>query len=89
MSRPRLIPDPADTFEDAQRYRHGDLGEFSTQQLWAEETLVRNELARQIFFCIDITYGAHQADDDVRFERDWLAERQRRLAAERRKRAER
>lgn len=89
-TRPPLIPNPCSTDEDCERYRHKDLGKLTSQELWAEETLVRSELARQIYFRINRPYGAYfQVDDGICYERDWLAERQRRLATELRRRGQR
>lgn len=44
-----LLPQPGTTYEDDERLQHRDLGDLTTDKLWAERQLLAQALARMIF----------------------------------------
>ena len=67
--------------DDCRRLHHVDLGGLTERELWAEQRMVENELARLTFNNI----RTRRLDDD-QTDQDWLAARLCRLRDERAKR---
>lgn len=72
-----LIPDPCRSYEEAERFRHADIGSLTRTEAYAEEVLLTAELAEQIFQRfpdVGISGGEITA-------REWIEQRLRHLKA--------
>ena len=79
MTRPRLIPDPADAHEDFERYQHRDIQDKSLEFLQAELWVVNEGWARRVFDGRDRGFGFV---DDQQTEVSWLRDRRQRIETE-------
>jgi hypothetical protein len=77
-----IIPNPADTEAQAARWRHRDLetGSLDARRLWAERTLVEDELARRLCRRQPRIVWV-EPDGTLVSDIDWLEQRARHLRA--------
>lgn len=75
----RLVPDPARSAEEAERYRHEDLHALTALELWAEDFIIKQDIARRTFLRERprVIHSQTGVSDWA-----WLLERGRRLRAQ-------
>jgi hypothetical protein len=91
LRRPNLIPNPIRNDSEHARFHHRDLRGMAGADMFAEQTLLTNELASRIFYGVaERIIWSGSAGQQVT-DREWMTQRLTRLEAEsqRRKRSTR